>query len=275
MRLTIILVLLLIFAVPVHAVGIGFPGDLDQEEYIDGGDELTYTFFLRGDADEHDVRFFVKSLDPDVVEVEGGAEYTRVYNLNAYEGKYIDVDIEGVGDGETDLEYGFVYLPNAGDEDGVGFEQVVSNTFFIEVDGDGARDDTTNDTDEDYTQEDYDNDYGSGTSGGAGGGGGGGGGGGAALLEALSGEDDEDLQEAPGSTDSAALTDISAQGSPTNEMVAAPPPVQRKVAVTETSSGDPEGVSATGGVWILVSSIMFFIATASGLVLRSKVKGED
>ena len=273
MRLTIILVLLLIIAVPVHAVGIGFPGDMDQEEYIDGGDELTYTFFLRGDAVEHDVRFFVKSLDPDVVEVEGAEKYEKVYNLEPYESKYIDVDIEGVGDGETDLEYGFVYLPDADNEDGVGFEQVVSNTFFIEVDGDGERDDT-NDDDDDYTQEDYDNEYGSGSSGG----GGGGGGGGAGLYEALLGDGEENETEElvdPARND-VVIQDVNGQDTATNELVTAPPvTAPRKVAVTESNTSSAnEGVSPAGGIWLIVSSVLFLIATASGIALRNKVKGE-
>ena len=229
MKIAIIALLLCLIIPGVLAASIGVPENMETIEYLDVGDEITYTFFLRGGSEEEDIQFFMKPLGiGGVVSINGVDSYSKNYNLEPFEELYIDVDVEGEKAGISQVEWGYKYISDSTGE-GVGFEQaMVERTRFV-VD----QDDSDND-DEEVDVEVNTDDTSTSTSGGAGGGGGGGGAGGAGgLLE-------EEQSAGDDAADAANMQDISAQGSPTAEMVAqdsgsGPEPVKRSVGLLEAN----------------------------------------
>ncbi len=135
------LFLLLFFVPSVYAVSIASP-DLDSEYRIDEGDDFSVDFRLRGDSLAREVEFFIKA-DKIGIEFNNRDTYKETFNLGVYEIEEIEIFIEGNQPGDYVVEYGFI---DRGSED-VMFEQVVSRTFIIEVDGEGSQaNETNNDT---------------------------------------------------------------------------------------------------------------------------------
>lgn len=237
MKIAIIALLLCLVIPGVLAASIGVPENMDTIEYLDVGDEITYTFFLRGGSEEEDIQFFMKPMGiGGVVSMNGVDSYSKNYNLEPFEELYIDVDVEGEKAGIAQVEWGYKYISDSTGE-GVGFEQaMVKRTRFV-VDEDNI-------DDEEVDVEVNTDDTSTSTSGGAGGAGGGGGGagGGAALV----GDDGEEQ-----SGGDAVLEDISAQGSPTAEMVAdtgsgSSEPVKRSVGLLGSNANESVVTSKEG-----------------------------
>jgi hypothetical protein len=128
------LVVLALLCVPVaYAVSIGAPATLDEENEIRAGNEYAHTFVIKGDAEDHNVRFFVRPIKKGLFTIEGKETYERELNLDEYEEESLTLDFEGVKAGETKVMYGLTYLATSGS--GVGFEQTLQDSFMMEVKG--------------------------------------------------------------------------------------------------------------------------------------------
>jgi len=255
----------------VLGVGIGLPQDLEEVVYVDEGDDWTYTFLLKGDADEQDVQFYVLTAREGVVEVNGNEDgYTKNYNLDPYEDVSIDIDFQAIGGGRISIIWGFKYLGSGDSDDGFSFEQAMQKTFIVEVDGDGSYNEYI-DVEVNTNDDDDDDDSTTGSAGGAGGGGGAG----AALLEVELGPDagsnagsGEDLQ------------DISAQGSATSEMVAGAdgPEPQSGIfggafdALAESGAAVGDAVAGKGVLMVL---LVFLVGGMVTSLYAAKMAKED
>jgi hypothetical protein len=260
MRILSYLIAILVLLPSVFAVGVGVPDNLEEEVELEEGEEITYEFLLRGDASERDVNFFIFPVTNGVITVEGKGTFSKNYNLDPYEDVLIEIDIEGISGGETVVEWGFTYLPNASEDFAV--EQTIQQSFSVEVEG--------------FTYNNDNDDSSSSSSGG------GGGGGGAYIPPDIESEAEERRARAlERSQGDVLLDDISASGSATNQIVAEETPVARvqpslgglggtgNEVLTTTDGG------GTGKTALLVMMMMFVFTAGLSFASYKAVKGED
>lgn len=255
-RLAILIVAVLCMQV-VAAVSIGFPTTLSDDERVRVGNTYSHEFVLKGDVDEQDVLFFIRPAKTGLFEINGRSEYQKNYNLDPFENKIIEIEFEGMHNGETEVTWGFTYV-DSGDGDGVGFEQTIQDKFVVEVYGE---------------QDDDDDDSGSSGSGGRSGGGGG------SFYEYdSSGDVAIEVDSPEPEEEPVVMQDISTQGSATNEIVADPEP--RRItnpisALSQVSSKDAEVPKEGGALVLMVMIFSIMMMISSFFAARIVKEGEE
>jgi hypothetical protein len=127
------LLMLGVLSASVFAVSMSGPSGL-SDTVVFTGDGKPLTFMIRGDsANSQQVEFFVKSSS-DVVDIDGdGMSYSQSYTLSQYQIVNPIVVLKGVKSGNATITYGVKYRQSTNGS-GIGFEQVLQDTFQARVD---------------------------------------------------------------------------------------------------------------------------------------------
>lgn len=152
MRASLIVMAFLVLLPGVVAVGVGVPEDLDDELYFDIGDDEEITFVLKGDSNNNTIEFFLYTDTDDLLAINNNRdEWYKKYVLDPYEEVQIPVSFEALKEGETQVTWGFTYLPDSAKD----FEirQSVTKTFDVEI-GDFRTSDSTSDSTSGSTNDD-------------------------------------------------------------------------------------------------------------------------
>jgi len=257
MRAVLFLALIVMLIPGVLAVGIGFPEGLVDGQEFDIGDEEEYTFLLRGDSVEHDIRFFVIPNQTGVITFNGVAEYERNFNLGVYEDVPVTIEFDPIGVGVVEVTWGFRYLGSNSNSSDLSMDQVVSSFIVLEVDG--------------YVPEEYvPIEFVDPTVGGSGGGGG------AyippnesvAVVDSGVGVDVE-------------LADVSTQGSSTSEIVVDAPvllsnrPERSVLFGDEGASSVNTGSTGSGKGSLLLVGFLFVLTAGLSFISYRAAKGDE